>query len=252
MREEDPWLTTDAIAAATGKGVRILIVDSGVETSHPVFEGREIESFCLDETCVPVRVQQEASGSDAFGHGTAVASILQAHVPAATLASLRVLGGDLRSHSEHVVAGVEWGIDRGFDVINCSFGSSSDQHLRAYKRLVDRAFCRGTILVSACNNVDYRKTDYPASFPTVISTDYAAMDADQIGRRAGQLVEFVANGRDVPVAWRDGGYRKNTGSSFAAPHVAALVAKIRELRPRWNACDVKAQLYRVAGEGLVG
>jgi len=228
--------------------VRVLIVDSGVEASHPVFQNRAIVTHRFDETDGAIGNVVDDAGVDVFGHGTAVASILHAQAPGAILSSLRVLGGDLRGNSEHIIAGVKWGVEQGFDVINCSFGSASDQYLRPYKRLVDSAFCRGSILVSACNNVDYRKTDYPASFPTVISTDYGALDALQIQRRRGHLVEFVARGRDVPVAWRGGGWRTNTGSSFAAPHLAALVARIKELRPTWNACDVKTQLYRLASE----
>jgi subtilisin family serine protease len=59
-------------------------------------------------------------------------------------------------------------------------------------------------------------------------------------------VEFRAAGVDVPVAWRDGATAVVTGSSFAAPHVAALVARLRERHPAWNATQVKAALYEIA------
>ena len=51
---------------------------------------------------------------------------------------------------------------------------------------------------------------------------------------------------DVRVPWKGGGYKTVSGSSYAAPHLAALAARIRELRPAWNACEVKTALYRLA------
>jgi subtilisin family serine protease len=84
----------------------------------------------------------------------------------------------------------------------------------------------------------------------VISTHYADLKGLTIRRRPGQLVEFVAPGQDLRVAWKGGDYRVMSGSSFAAPHVTAIVARLREMRPEWNACQVKSALYSLADDGV--
>jgi subtilisin len=240
----DDFPPPQQVMAAPGEGVSVLVVDSGVEADHPAVAGGGVECWRVEEgrDGVPVVVWDDAGG-DAFGHGTAVAGIIRQYAPAARLSSLKVFGGDLRASSRFILAGLQWAIGRSYDIVNCSFGSQNHSFLADYKSVVDQAFCRNVLLVSACNNADFRRAAYPACFPTVLSTDFGALDGLTLLRRPGQLVEFVARGESVPVAWKRGGYRVNTGSSFAAAHLAALAAKLRQLRPHWNACQVKSYLY---------
>jgi subtilisin len=239
------------VLAARGDGVRVLVVDSGVEITHPALA---TDGAAAPVSCFHLRpgadgrlaVAPDPAGGDTFGHGTAVAGIVRAHAPAATLHSLRVLGGDLRASSDAILTGLAWAVEQAYDVVNCSFGTTSSVYLGDYKWIVDRAFCRNVILVSACSNADFRQTWYPASFPSVLSTDFGRVEGLRLKRRTGQLVEFVARGEGVEVAWKGGGYRTNTGSSFAAPHLACLAVKLRQLRPDWNVCQMKAYLYGIA------
>lgn len=238
-------LHPDELRSASGRGLRVLVLDSGIEVNHPAFGGKPINCWKveLDETGARRVVKDEES--DVFGHGTAVASIIHRHAPGAAIDSVKVIG---RPHgwSHFVLAGLHWGIDRGYDVINCSFTTPETDHLADYKTAVDRAFCRNVLIVSACNNSDYWRVEYPGSFPTVLSSDYGPLEGLTIRRRPGQLVEFVAHGQNVEVAWKGSGWRVMTGSSFAAPHLSALACRIRELRRDWNACQVKAALYELA------
>jgi subtilisin family serine protease len=239
-----------ALSRATGAGVRVLVLDSGVEAGHPELAGGPpVRCFRVeaDETGELRRVVPDDEG-DVYGHGTAVASIVRRHAPGATIDSVKVIGRPVGS-SHFVVAALHWGIDQGYDVINCSFTTQEAAHGLRYKAAVDRAFCRGVQIVSACNNKEYWRVEYPGSFPTVLSTDYAAMAGLSLRRRRGQLVEFVAPGTNVRVAWQEGGYRTISGSSFAAPHVTAIVARLKELYPGWNACEVKSALYALAEAG---
>jgi subtilisin family serine protease len=232
--------------AATGKSVRVLVVDSGVETDHPAVRDCSIACYQVDTAPTGrLRVSKD-DGTDVFGHGTAVAAIIHKFAPDARIDSLRVLGGDLRATSQHFLTGLEWGIKQGYDVINCSLGSTNEQFVAGYKRLVDQAFCRNSLLIGACNNSDFQTLDYPSSFPTVISTDFGKLDGLAFRRRAGELVEFIARGEQIRVAWKNGGWRTTTGSSFAAPHLCAVVVRIRQHRPSWNVCEIKAALYRMA------
>jgi len=245
----------DEVQSATGEGVRVLVVDSGVEASHPALQaprapGGDAEIACWTvagaDTDSPSVVKD--SEGDVFGHGTAVAALIHQFAPAAGLDSLRVLGANNRGSSKAVVAGMRWGIEQEYDIVNCSFGTGRREHIPAYKRVVDLAFCRNVWLVSACNNQNFRTEEYPAFFPAVISVNYGALPGLVLERRRGCLVEFVARGVQVRVAWKGGGYRTITGSSFAAPHVSALAARIRQLRPGWNVCQAKAALYRLASK----
>jgi subtilisin family serine protease len=250
MGFELPSIDVKSLSEADGRGVRVLVLDSGIETSHPDLAGLAIKSYRVEaEGDDELRRIVPDDGGDVYGHGTAVASIIRRFAPGATIDSVKVIGRPVGS-SHFVVAGLHWGIDQGYEVINCSFTSQEAQHLARYKAAVDRAFCRNVLIVSACNNKEYWRVEFPGSFPSVISTSYADLPGLRIQRRAGELVEFVARGQDVRVAWKGGGYRVISGSSFAAPHVTALVARMRQMRPGWNACQVKAAMYAVAEMGV--
>jgi subtilisin family serine protease len=254
MASDVSLIDVAALRRADGRGVRVLVLDSGVEASHPdLAGGPPINAFRVDldgdeagETELR-KVVPDAEG-DVYGHGTAVAAIVRRFAPAAQIDCVKVLGRTVGS-SHFVVAALHWGIDRGYDVINCSFTTQEAQQLGRYKAAVDRAFCRNVQVVSACNNQEYWRVEYPGSFPTVISTSYADLPGLTVRRRPGELVEFVARGENVRVAWKGGQYRMISGSSFAAPHLSALVARIRQVRPEWNACQVKSALYELAAVG---
>lgn len=241
----------EALETATGAGVRVLVIDSGVEVDHEALDGRPIETFALREEEAWgthfKRVTPCGSG-DAYGHGTAVCSIIARHAPAAEIHSLQLLDGRNRTTQERVVSALDWALRQGYDVINCSFGIAETRvkYKDSFKAIVDRAFCDGQILVAACNNHDFRKLEYPGAFPTVVSCDFGAFEGLEFRRRMGHLVQFIANGRKLRLAWRGGRWRTDSGSSYAAPHLSALVARMRELNPDWNAAQVISGLYSLA------
>ena len=134
----------DALKAATGSGVRVLVIDSGVEIDHEAFNGRSIETFALREEAWGThfkRVTPCGSG-DAFGHGTAVCSIIAQHAPGAEIHSLQLLDGRNRTTQERVVSALDWALKQGYDVINCSFGIAETRvkYRDSFKAMVDRAF----------------------------------------------------------------------------------------------------------------
>lgn len=239
-------LSWDDIAGSDGRDVRVALIDSGVEPGHPALADAQLGTLQVDTDSRGVLQVSRCVAGDQFGHGTAVASILHRYAPGASIDSLRVLDGSLRSTTFRIAHAMRWAIDTGHAVINCSFGARGSRHLDIYKEIVDRAFCAGTVIIAACNNLDYRQPEYPGAFPSVVSTDFGDLAALDVDRRAGELVEFVSAGIDLHVAWLGGTHRKVSGSSFAAPHLSALVARIKQLRPGWNSIQVKAQLYALA------
>jgi subtilisin len=245
MITEPPTSFIQELCSATGRGVRVIALDSGVQTAHPALAGAPIRCWRVEPgeggNC---RIVDDAEG-DLFGHGTAAAAIVRRYAPDAVIDSLRVIGRP-GGWSQFVLAGLHWAIDQGYDVINCSFTTADTEFLPDYKTAVDRAFCRNALIVSACTNKAFWRVEYPGSFPTVISSDYGMFDRLTVRRRPGELVEFVAPGQDLLVAWKGGTWRVMTGSSFAAPHLSAIAARIRQCRPQWNACQVKSALYELA------
>jgi subtilisin family serine protease len=254
-------ITREELELATGDGVRVLVADTGVDGDHPMLCDADLKHWKVekeadgDADLKHWKVEKEAdgemritasAGGDLQGHGTAVASIVRSHAPGVQIHSLQVIQGGLSGQSSTVIAGLSWAVDAEYDLVNCSFGTRQPAFLKYYKRLVDRAFCRNVLMIAAGSNQDYRIVEYPSAFPTVLSTDCGKLDPERILRRTGHLVEFVACGDGVRVPWGNGEYRTVSGSSFASAHLTALIARVRQLRPRWNACQVKAALYGLA------
>src|ERR1700755_3003481 len=113
----------------TGSGVKVAVLDSGIETGHPFLEGMSLAddlAFDLEGNRLRVVAGQ---GRDAFGHGTAVAGIIHRMAPEAQIGNFRVLGQDLRSRSLIIRAAALLAIERGYHIVNCSFGCSREDHV---------------------------------------------------------------------------------------------------------------------------
>ena len=233
-----------AWGGATGKGVRVGIIDSGLENSHPRLHGRVVENVTVELGEAGPTVVPDGQ-VDMFGHGTACGAIILDLAPEVELVSIRVLGADLRGKGTAFAAGLEWAIEQGLEVCNLSLSSKSESLYPVFHDLADRAYFRGMALVSAANNVP--APSYPSLFSSVFSVD-AHPDADpwRIYYNPSPPVEFGAWGVDVPIAWKDGGSTVATGNSFAAPHLAGLVALILSKHPGLSPFEVKAILASVA------
>ena len=116
-----------------------------------------------------------------------------------------------------------------------------------YKAWVDEAYLKGVHVVAACNNEDFNAPMWPAYFPSVIAVNMARTDEDTVFYyRRGTLVEFAAKGVDVRVVWSGGGEKVVTGSSFAAPRLAGLLARLLSVFPHLTPLEAKAILHRLA------
>ncbi len=234
-----------AFGGATGRGVRVAILDSGLESDHPALHGRVAESVAveLDRDGEPHVVADDHG--DLFGHGTACGGIILSLAPEAELVSVRVLGSDLRGKGPAFAAGLEWALEHGVRVANLSLSSKSEAMFGVFHELADAAYFRNVLLVCAANNVP--GPSYPSLFSSVLSV--AAHDEPDPWRfyyNPSPPVEFGAWGVDVPIAWRDGGSTVATGNSFAAPHMAGLAALLASKHPGLTPFEAKAILAAVA------
>jgi subtilisin family serine protease len=191
----------------------------------------------------------EGGCKDVFGHGTAIAGIIRRVAPEAEIGSFRVLGEQLRSRTLIIREGVRLALERGYHILNCSFGCGREDHVLHYKDWIDEAYLRGRHIVAACNNQDFMKREWPGHFPTVITVNFSeARNAphDELFYRPGNLVEFIAPGQDIVVAWLAGAIKKVTGSSFATPYVAGLLARLISSCPSLSPLHTKTLLQKLA------
>jgi subtilisin family serine protease len=241
-RLERDW----AFGDGRGAGVRVAIVDSGVEGDHPAIGGVLTRSVRVELDGDDATVVEDES-VDVVGHGTACASIVHALAPAAEIVSVRVLGPDNRGKGAAFAAGLEWAIEQGAGVINLSLSSRSEALFGVFHDLADRAYYAGVLLVCAANNVAV--ASYPSLFAAVVSV--AAHDVRDPAvwfYNPRPPVEFGAYGLDVDVAWKGGGRIVATGNSFAAPHIAGYAARIRSTHPAASPFEVKTILAATADE----
>ena len=101
-------------------------------------------------------------------------------------------------------------------------------------------------VVAACNNQDYSITEWPAHFPSAISVSRAYGEPDQLFFRPGDLVEFGALGEEKKAAWLEGGSRSVIGSSFSAPRVSGLLARLLSKHPGLPPLLAKSAMRAVA------
>jgi subtilisin len=234
-----------AWGGSTGAGIRVGIIDSGLEKDHPRLLGRVVESVAveLDADGEPKIVPD--SGVDLFGHATACGGIILGLAPEVDLVSIRVLGADLRGKGTAFAAGLEWAIEQRLDVLSLSLSSKSESLFPVFHDLVDRAYFKGVPLVSAANNV--QAASYPSLFSSVFSVAaHGEPDPWRLYYNPSPPVEFGAWGVNVPIAWKDGGSTVATGNSFAAPHVTAMVALILAKHRGLTPFELKAVLAAIA------
>jgi len=226
-----------------GKGIKVAVLDSGVEV---LGERKLADDLAIVESGWELEVI-DGAGCDVYGHGTAIADLIWQVAPEVEIGSFRVLGHQLRSRTAIIREGVRQALDRGYDILNCSFGCGRDDQVLQYKDWVDEAYLRGRHVVAACNNLDFTKREWPGHFPTVITVNFMPADRlDAFYYRPGQLVEFAARGQNIDVAWKGGARKQVTGSSFAAPHVAGLLARLLSGCEGLPPLEAKALLHRLA------
>ncbi len=252
--DQDPrWpdlaAAAEALKSGSGDGVKVAVIDSGVDISHPAFKGMKLEDD-LAISCDGVNLRiEENDGTDVYGHGTAVASLLAKEAPGAKIGSFRALDSSNHARSFVIAECVNQAISRGYQVINCSFGCRGlARYVMDYKDWVDEAFLAGVQVVAACSNVNSAIREWPAYFPSVISVQGIDCQHEELFSKPGAMVSFFARGERVDVPWLNGEMKKETGSSYAAPLVAGRIARLIEAFPQIEPSLIKPLLGVLATE----
>jgi subtilisin len=238
-----------AWGGSTGQGIRVCILDSGIEAGHPMvgqIEGAVAVQVEGDE----VNVVDDDEG-DLCGHGTACAGIVRSIAPDCSLFSVRVLGAGFTGSGTALLGGLRWAVEQGFQVINMSLSTTKSQFAAMLHEVADAAYFRRTVLVASAHNMPVES--YPWRFSSVISVG-SHEEADPLAYfyNPNPPVEFFARGVDVEVAWLAGGSARSTGNSFATPHVSAVCALILGKHPELTPFQLKNTLYLTASNVAEG
>ena len=246
VRALDPILPLDGVTrdwawgASTGQGVKVAVIDSGIDADHPAVGG--VQGYVAIREGPDGLVYDTEPHADVYGHGNACAGIIRALAPDCELYSVRVLGAGLTGRGVVFAAGLRWAIEQGMHVCNLSLGTTKKDFFGVFHELADQAYFRNVALVTAANNMP--TPSFPSVYASVIAVaSHAEPDPERFYYNPQPPVEFGAPGIDVRVAWLNGGWITATGNSFAAPHVTGLVARVLAKHPGLTPFQLKVVLW---------
>lgn len=247
----DKLRLAEAHRIATGRRVRVAVIDTALDALHPELEGAISRSFnALGEP----RLKPEA-------HGTAIAGILAARAslkgiaPAAEVLAASAFktsdDGAARSSTLALVKAIDWALASGARVVNMSFAGPEDPLL---EKAIIAAAGQGLVLVAAAGNAGPAAPPaYPAAWPDVIAV--TATDAtDRVYAKAnrGNYVSVAAPGVDIMAPAPEESYELGSGTSMAAAHVSGVAALLIERDPTLTAPRIRAILSRSARKPAEG
>ncbi|MGD9767309.1 MAG: S8 family serine peptidase [Pseudolabrys sp.] len=226
-----------------GDGVRVAVIDSGIDVSHPALQGAVVAQF-----------NAAASPADVHNHGTGIAGLIAARggftgsAPAAQILAVRAFDPDSTSAQATTFAilkGLDWSVEQRARVINMSFAGPADPTMT---RALLAASRKGAILVAAAGNAGAQSPPlYPAADPNVIAvTATGAEDAVFPRANRGRYVMVAAPGIDVVAPAIAGGYQVSSGTSLSAAEVSGVIALLLQRRPGLKADAVRAILTATA------
>ncbi len=233
-----------AWGGSDGSGVRVAVLDSGVDGDHPMITRlrRSVGIVAGEDGEFAV---EDCEPTDAAGHGTACAGLISTLAPGADLTSVRVLTNGKHGTGAGLIAGLAWAVDEGYDVINMSLSTGKPQFVAALHDLADRAYFRRCVLVASAHNMPVRSFPWP--FASVISVaSHDEQDPEVYYYNPSPPVDFYARGLRVEVAWPGGAKIRSTGNSFATPHISGICARILGKHPMLTPFQLKSVLYLAA------
>jgi thermitase len=250
------------LASNLGKGIKVAIIDTGVDLKHPGLKGDAYQPSHLapatdwkdfvDGDNIPQEVKSLTANNEGYGHGTGVAGLVLQVAPYASIMPIRVLAADGTGDSSNAVKAIEWAVNRGAKVINLSLGTiEPSEELR---RMVIWASSKGVFTVTAAGNNDTTSAMYPAAYATQTANGGDRMISvgsigsfntndwltnkvlGDLGLSAtnfdlkspvsvyGKNVELFAPGELLSTLLPEGQVGQWTGTSFATPLVSGTIA----------------------------
>ncbi|MGG8410409.1 S8 family peptidase [Streptomyces sp. 12297] len=262
-------------AGYDGKGVKIAVLDTGIDAGHPDLAGQVVAAKDFSRS---------GSTTDRFGHGTHVASIaagtgaksggkFKGVAPGAKLLNGKVLGDSGGGDDSAILAGIEWAVAQGAQVVNLSFGAEDYPGIDPIEAAIDKLSAgKGVLFAVAAGNsgrAGAGTIDSPGSADAALTVG-AVNGADVLadfsgtGPRTGDGAikpDVTAPGVDITAASAAGsvlerrfgqkppGHLTLSGTSMAAPHAAGAAALLKQKHPKWTGAQLKGVLVGSAKPG---
>lgn len=265
--------TTSAWGTATGKGVVVAIIDTGVDIDHPALTHALSDDLCynaVDQTYGLSEVD------DDYGHGTHVAGLVAATATedsnvygVAPEAKLMIIKANEKDEKDEdgeagtqdftvaaLVRGINYAVEKGADIINLSLGSSYTYgSFDLEEEAIDAAVAAGVTVICAAGNSKESHAAYPAAYDNTIAVSAVGTGFSFASwySNYGPEIDVAAPGSYIYSTTYDGGYGLNTGTSMACPIVAGIAALILEDHSNYTADQVCTALQSTAMEaGTLG
>ena len=179
---------------------------------------------------------------DSLGHGTACASIVHKVDPQAEIVAVKIFHSELSAKEELLCEGIRWCLGNDIDIINLSLGIQTDSPSQALIGLLEEAFEKNVVVVSAAHN-DLRLECYPAHFHTVFGVTWGKVDHHRLyGYLPDSPIEFIAKGTIQRVAWKDRGYSILSGTSMACAYFTGITAGVLKQSPSMSVEELRSHL----------
>jgi subtilisin family serine protease len=238
---------------ATGAGVRVCVIDSGVERA--VLQAKFGAALQPIEGGVFVADRAEPlpyEGRQSSPHGTTVADILLTQAPAVTLYSADVFGPAGSSEVDTVIKALHWAYDVWkCKIVNLSLGVTEQKlqqlpRRQQLARVIEEGYFKDVLIVAAAHNDHPFTRSYPAMFaPPLLSVDKRLFDDPlEFAYAQRDQIEFQAHGRGYL-----GPFALEPATSWAAPHLSGIAARLLSLKPDLKPFEVKTLLYWLCQNG---
>jgi Subtilase family len=228
---------------ATGKTVRVAVIDSRIDLKLADFDGSIAKTF------------DAVAGSDKpHPHGTSIAGAIVSHgrltgiAPGAELFAVTAFDdspGVAKGTSFAIYKGLQWAADNAVRVVNMSFAGAADPLLQ---KMLAAAYDKGMVLIAAAGNAGPQSPPlYPAADPHVIAV--TATDKDDklfASANRGRYLAVAAPGVEIIALAPDDKIQFSTGTSIAAAHVSGIAALLLEHDPSLKPGDIRAALIATA------
>ncbi|MBD2871599.1 S8 family peptidase [Paenibacillus sp. IB182493] len=239
IKAPQAWSTT------TGLRVKVGVIDTGVDFSHPDLRQSLSRGInLLNRSMLP---------HDDNGHGTHIAGTIAAAnqpqgmigvAPRALISPVKAFDHNGSAFVSDIILGIEWCIRNRMDVINMSFGMKTKS--KALLGAVINAYNAGVIIVASSGNDGKRRSvDYPARYPQTISVG-ATNKLRRIApfSNRGIYIDVYAPGDKIVSSWIRGKYNEMSGTSMATSHVSGAIALLLAHRPGLTPAEIKTIIKR--------
>jgi subtilisin family serine protease len=252
----DQWAWTqiglaNAQKISTGQGVIVAVLDTGLCADHPLLQSNLTAGYDfvkMTGTFLDAGNGLDDDGNgvvdDYVGHGTHVAGIIVSAAPGVQIMPIRVLDSDGVGTYWEVSQGIHYAVDHGAKVINMSL--TAPRLTSSLSDAIAYAAAHGVIIVAAAGNND-PGPNYPAGYsdPLAVIGVGASDRGDVIASFSGGLpgdTDVFAPGVDIYSSFPYNGYALGTGTSMAAPIVAAEAAMLIARHPFWSAAEIEQRI----------